>query len=200
MESAFVITIVGPESSGKTTLARELADRIGCSWVPEHAREFLSGLDHPYTFRDLEVLASKQWSIIQDVWPGIDSKQGGDIRAKMKTLMLQSQGFSMETLVETLRPFATGMLLIDGGMLTLQQWASIKYGKSIEIVEDVLQADLTSLYILTRARKEWQPDPLRESPDFLDRVWIFNQYMHALQRRGKAYVTGNVDVIQVSTA
>jgi NadR type nicotinamide-nucleotide adenylyltransferase len=32
------VSVVGPESSGKTTLARALAERLGTAWVPEHAR------------------------------------------------------------------------------------------------------------------------------------------------------------------
>ena len=35
------VSIVGPESTGKTTLARRLADRFGTVWVPEWARTML---------------------------------------------------------------------------------------------------------------------------------------------------------------
>ncbi|MCO5724526.1 AAA family ATPase [Robiginitalea marina] len=35
------VVLFGPESTGKTTLARELADHYQTRWVPEYAREYL---------------------------------------------------------------------------------------------------------------------------------------------------------------
>lgn len=35
------VVLLGPESSGKTTLARELADEYGTAWVPEFLRAYL---------------------------------------------------------------------------------------------------------------------------------------------------------------
>jgi nicotinamide riboside kinase len=37
------VALVGAECSGKTTLARALAARLGTPWVPEYARSFLAG-------------------------------------------------------------------------------------------------------------------------------------------------------------
>lgn len=39
------IAVVGPESAGKTTLSRQLAERLGGTWVPEHARALLEQPD-----------------------------------------------------------------------------------------------------------------------------------------------------------
>lgn len=38
------IVVTGSESTGKTTLARELAERFGTVWTPEYAREYLDAL------------------------------------------------------------------------------------------------------------------------------------------------------------
>ena len=35
------VVIYGPESTGKTTLAQQLADHYNTQWVPEYAREYL---------------------------------------------------------------------------------------------------------------------------------------------------------------
>ena len=35
------VVLFGPESTGKTTLARELANHYQTTWVPEYAREYL---------------------------------------------------------------------------------------------------------------------------------------------------------------
>ena len=54
------ISITGPESTGKTTLARDLAEYFHTAWVPEYAREYLDGLGRPYGFEDLEKIARGQ--------------------------------------------------------------------------------------------------------------------------------------------
>lgn len=54
--------IIGPESTGKSTLAKNLADYFGCLWVPEFAREFLEKLDRPYRYDDLLDIAKGQIS------------------------------------------------------------------------------------------------------------------------------------------
>lgn len=52
------VAIVGAESSGKTTLAAELAAHFGTTWVPEFGREYSEGRD-PRTFApdDFEAIA-----------------------------------------------------------------------------------------------------------------------------------------------
>jgi NadR type nicotinamide-nucleotide adenylyltransferase len=54
------IAIVGPESSGKTYLAAQLASYYKCYWVPEYAREYLQRLKKPYTKSDVEKIARGQ--------------------------------------------------------------------------------------------------------------------------------------------
>ena len=52
--------ITGPESSGKTTLAEQLAGYYATQWVPEYARIFLEDLDRPYQQEDLLTIAQGQ--------------------------------------------------------------------------------------------------------------------------------------------
>lgn len=54
------ITLVGPESSGKTTLAEALAETLRCPWVPEHAREYLAATGGAYAEEDLLRIARGQ--------------------------------------------------------------------------------------------------------------------------------------------
>ena len=54
------VGIVGPESTGKTTLAKGLAKHFKTNWVPEYAREFLSNLDRAYQKEDLIEIARGQ--------------------------------------------------------------------------------------------------------------------------------------------
>ena len=54
------IVLTGPESSGKTTLALDLARRLVGGYVPEVAREYLSALGGPYNEQDLIAVARMQ--------------------------------------------------------------------------------------------------------------------------------------------
>ena len=54
------IILTGPESSGKTTLAKQLAERFQTTWVPEFARTYLDNLTRPYREDDLLRIAQGQ--------------------------------------------------------------------------------------------------------------------------------------------
>jgi NadR type nicotinamide-nucleotide adenylyltransferase len=54
------IAITGPESTGKSTLAENLADHYKTVWVPEYAREYIDKLDRPYIREDILAIAKKQ--------------------------------------------------------------------------------------------------------------------------------------------
>lgn len=54
------IAIVGPESTGKSTLAEGLAAALGVPWVPEYARHYIAQLQRPYTAEDILTIARGQ--------------------------------------------------------------------------------------------------------------------------------------------
>lgn len=47
------VIVTGPESTGKSTLAKRLADHYHTMWVPEYAREYIDRLNRPYNRQDL---------------------------------------------------------------------------------------------------------------------------------------------------
>jgi nicotinamide riboside kinase len=53
------VVVTGAESSGKTTLARTLGERLGVPWVAEFAREFLTNRPR-YSAEDLLTIAEGQ--------------------------------------------------------------------------------------------------------------------------------------------
>jgi NadR type nicotinamide-nucleotide adenylyltransferase len=57
------ILILGPESTGKSTLAEDLANYFGEPWVPEFAREYLERIDRVYQFEDLVEIGKGQVSL-----------------------------------------------------------------------------------------------------------------------------------------
>ncbi len=54
------IAVTGPESTGKTTLAKTLAGYYNTTWAEEYAREYLESLGREYVFNDLEEIAKGQ--------------------------------------------------------------------------------------------------------------------------------------------
>jgi NadR type nicotinamide-nucleotide adenylyltransferase len=60
MEKPKRILILGPESTGKSTLAEDLAHYYKEPWVPEFAREYLEKINRPYQFEDLAEIAKGQ--------------------------------------------------------------------------------------------------------------------------------------------
>ena len=51
------IGVIGPESTGKSTLCRQLSERYGCRWEQEYARTYVEALNRPYTIDDLNAIA-----------------------------------------------------------------------------------------------------------------------------------------------
>lgn len=54
------VLILGPESTGKSTLAEDLANYFQEPWVPEYAREYLEKIERPYVFEDLVKIGKGQ--------------------------------------------------------------------------------------------------------------------------------------------
>lgn len=54
------IVVIGPESTGKSTLCEQLADHYKTQWVPEFARNYLLEIRRPYSYEDLLYIAEAQ--------------------------------------------------------------------------------------------------------------------------------------------
>lgn len=54
------IAVTGPESTGKSRLARQLADHYDTAYAPEYAREYIDRLDRDYVQQDITNIAKGQ--------------------------------------------------------------------------------------------------------------------------------------------
>ncbi len=61
------ISITGPESTGKSMLAQQLAARYQTVYVPEVARTYLDTLGRPYTYDDLLLIAQEQFRLEEEM-------------------------------------------------------------------------------------------------------------------------------------
>lgn len=57
------IVVIGPESTGKSTLSQQLAKALDTLWVPEYARAYLEELDRSYEELDLLKMAQGQLTL-----------------------------------------------------------------------------------------------------------------------------------------
>jgi len=64
------ILILGPESTGKSTLAAALAAHFQEPWVPEVAREYLEKLVRPYVYEDLLQIGRQQMQLEDELAEG----------------------------------------------------------------------------------------------------------------------------------
>lgn len=56
----FKIAIIGPESTGKSTLTKQLAEKYQTQFVSEYARTFIEQLERKYVYEDLITIAKIQ--------------------------------------------------------------------------------------------------------------------------------------------
>lgn len=66
-DSTHIFAIVGPESTGKTTLCKQLANHFQGKVVPEFSREFLNSKNGVYQEEDLLFIAEQQLLLEQNV-------------------------------------------------------------------------------------------------------------------------------------
>lgn len=62
-ETIIRIAIVGPECTGKSTLAEQLAKHYKTCFVPEYAREYIDKLKRPYTLDDIVEISKGQMQL-----------------------------------------------------------------------------------------------------------------------------------------
>ncbi|MDB5230484.1 MAG: ribosylnicotinamide kinase [Chitinophagaceae bacterium] len=67
------VVIIGPESTGKSTLCKELALHYGTAWCPEYARAYLEENGMNYTYADLLKIAEGQLILEESIAEGVTS-------------------------------------------------------------------------------------------------------------------------------
>jgi NadR type nicotinamide-nucleotide adenylyltransferase len=54
------VAVIGPESTGKSALCKQLAEKYNTVYVPEFARDYLTNLGRKYTYEDVLYIAEQQ--------------------------------------------------------------------------------------------------------------------------------------------
>jgi HTH-type transcriptional regulator, transcriptional repressor of NAD biosynthesis genes len=127
------VVLVGAESTGKSTLARDLADHLGEVWVPEHGRTYCDGHLH---LRD-------------QAWTSAEFRHIARVQTEMiDTLARRSQ---------------TGLVLADTDALVTAVWHQRYRGHDDPELEALATARVPALYLLCAPDLPWVQDGTRES-------------------------------------
>lgn len=151
------IVIIGPESTGKSTLCKELAEHYGTAWCPEFARNYLHEHGTQYTFDDLLTIAKGQLALEDRVWQQLEEKQ----RIQHKT-------------------FQTWPLFIDTDMYVMKVWCEFVFKKCHRFILEQIVERSYDHYLLCNTDLPWVKDELREYPDLATREKLFRSYKDAM--------------------
>ncbi len=138
------VVVTGSECTGKTTLARALAEHYGTIWSPEYAREFVLDKGSAPEYRDVDAIARGQ----------IDLEDG--LAAKASRLLIQDTDL-LSTVIYSLHYYGNSpswidqalrerhanlYLLADIDVLWVPDGNHRDRGKSREEMQELFRADL----------------------------------------------------------
>jgi NadR type nicotinamide-nucleotide adenylyltransferase len=151
------IVIIGPESTGKSSLCAQLAAHYKTTWVEEYAREFLLTNGKEYTYEDLLFIAQKQVTLEET---------------------------ELQKFASVFRPTERRGLItpvfIDTDMYVMKTWCEFVFKKCHPWILNQVAERKYDLYLLCNVDVPWVKDVLREYPDLDTRTKLFHHYKDAM--------------------
>lgn len=154
--------IIGPESTGKSTLCQKLAAHYQTLWCPEFARDYLTEHGMNYAYDDLLTIAKGQVEL-----------------EEKHVLKIEGQAKQHE---------AHSLLFIDTDMYVMKVWCEYVFGKCHQFILDQVAMRRYDLYLLCNIDLPWAYDPLREYPDEGPRRELYQVYKDLLVNQATAWV------------
>ena len=154
------IVIIGPESTGKSTLSKQLATHYNTLWCPEYAREYLLTNGKDYIYSDLLTIAKGQIALEDEY-----------------TLQLTKEPSTKNAL-----------LFIDTDMYVMKVWCEYVYEKCHPYIISQIAERPYDLYLLCNIDLPWTKDELREYPDEQPRRELYQLYKELLQNQSVPFV------------
>ncbi|MEJ7586065.1 MAG: ATP-binding protein [Ferruginibacter sp.] len=149
------IVVLGPESTGKSTLCAQLAEHYKTVWVKEYAREYLLANGTAYTFANLLDIAKGQLALEDNA---ISDRSF-------------SQGKLLSTENNNMAP-----IFIDTNMYVLKVWCEFVFDKCHHWILNKIVERTYDLYLLCDIDLPWVKDELREYPDLESREKLYHHY------------------------
>lgn len=136
------IAITGPESTGKSLLAEQLAKHYQTRWVPEFARTYIDTLGRPYEEHDILTIAKGQLELEKAGEQSLERGTGHE-------------------------PY----LFCDTELLVTKIWSEVKFGRCDPWILQRLDRHSYALYLLCYIDTPWEADPQREHPHLRERLF-----------------------------
>ncbi len=152
------IVIIGPESTGKSTLCEGLAAHFNTKWVPEYAREYLLTHGKQYQFPDLTTIARGQLALEESYAEQLRSHGEHDV------------------------------LFIDTDMYVMKVWGEFVFGRCDTWILDQIVRRKYDGYLLCKTDLPWTADELREYPDEGPRETLYHMYKDCMVNQGTPWV------------
>lgn len=149
------VAVIGPESTGKSTLCEQLAQHYDTVWCPEYARDYLLTYGMKYTYDDLLTIAKGQVAL-----------EDAAISSSKSTLAGHSSPLAAHR----------SLLFIDTDMYVMKVWCEFVFGKCHQYILDQIAERKYDLYFLCNVDMPWTFDPLREYPDLQVRQQLYHIY------------------------
>ena len=169
------IVVIGPESTGKSTLCRQLAQHYNTVWMPEFARQYLTDHGTAYTFNDLLAIA-KGHVALED------------------TYLQQGAGNHLPMHNATTR--TPPVLFIDTDLYVMKVWCEFVFGQCHTWILDQIVQRNYDLYLCCNIDLPWVKDDLREYPDFESREKLYHMYKDILVNQQVPWINVSGDYNQ----
>ncbi|HMH33487.1 MAG TPA: ATP-binding protein [Puia sp.] len=150
------IVVIGPESTGKSTLCEQLAAAFDTIWCPEYAREYLLKYGMEYSYEDLLTIAKGQVTLEERYL-----KRAANVQQETPDSRL---------------PTPDSILFIDTDQWVMKVWSEFVFGKCNQWILDQIVLRNYDLYLLCNTDLLWVRDELREYPDLENRERLFHIY------------------------
>lgn len=147
------VVIIGPESTGKSTLCEQLAQHFETSWCPEFAREYLTSNGTGYEYDDLLTIAKGQLALEDEYTQALE---------RNSLPMLEDGGHLP--------------LFIDTDMYVMKVWCEFVFNKCHRYILEQIGEREYDLYLLCNIDLPWVEDGLREYPDPHTRKKLYQVY------------------------
>ena len=157
------IVIIGPESTGKSTLCELLAQHYTTQWCPEFAREYLLTNGTNYTYDDLLTIAQGQLALETEY----------ETMVKAQWSKAHDRWVNTKTLTTQQHP---PLLFIDTDMYVMKVWCEYVFQKCHHFILDQIVQRSYDLYLLCKPDLPWAHDVLREYPDEKPRQELYYIY------------------------